>query len=76
MDARKVRVYIKDSLLKPYERARLSGTEQQILGRLGIPTESEVSRALYQAARDRIRRRQDSLLGKQQGLEACPNGDV
>jgi hypothetical protein len=42
MDARKVRVYIKDSLLKPYERARLSGTEQQILGRLGIPAESEV----------------------------------
>jgi hypothetical protein len=43
MDARKVRVYIKDSLLKPYERARLSGTEQQILGRLGIPAESEVN---------------------------------
>lgn len=42
MDARKVRVYIKDSLLKPYERARLSGTEQQILGRLGIPAASEV----------------------------------
>jgi hypothetical protein len=43
MDARKVRVYIKDSLLKPYERARLSGTEQQILGRLGIPADSEVA---------------------------------
>jgi hypothetical protein len=43
MDARKVRVYIKDSLLKPYERARLSGTEQQILGRLGIPAASEVA---------------------------------
>ena len=44
MDARKVRVYIKDSLLKPYERARLSGTEREILGRLGIPADSEVSR--------------------------------
>jgi hypothetical protein len=43
MDARKVRVYIKDSLLKPYERARLSGTEQEILGRLGIPADSEVA---------------------------------
>lgn len=42
MDARKVRVYIKDSLLKPYERARLSGTEQQILGSLNIPTETLV----------------------------------
>jgi hypothetical protein len=43
MDARKVRVYIKDSLLKPYERARLSGTEQQILRRLGIPADCEVA---------------------------------
>jgi hypothetical protein len=42
MDARKVRVYIKDSLLKPYERARLSGTEQEILGRLGIPPTTDV----------------------------------
>jgi hypothetical protein len=42
MDARKVRVYIKDSLLKPYERARLSGSEHEILGCLGIPVESEV----------------------------------
>jgi hypothetical protein len=44
MDARKVRVYIKDSLLKPYERARLSGTEREILGRLGIPADSKVAR--------------------------------
>ncbi len=43
MDPRKVRVYIKDSLLKPYERARLSGTEREILGRLGIPADSEVT---------------------------------
>jgi hypothetical protein len=42
MDPRKVRVYIKDSLLKPYERARLSGTEREILGRLGI-ADAEVS---------------------------------
>lgn len=42
MDPRKVRVYIKDSLLKPYERARLSGTEQQILSRLGVSAGSEV----------------------------------
>jgi hypothetical protein len=43
MDPRKVRVYIKDSLLKPYERARLSGTEQQILRRLGIAAGGEVA---------------------------------
>jgi hypothetical protein len=43
MDPRKVRVYLKDSLLKPYERARLSGTEHQILGRLGVPADSEVA---------------------------------
>lgn len=43
MDARKVRVYIKDSLLKPYVRERLSGTEAQILARLGIPTDREIA---------------------------------
>jgi hypothetical protein len=31
MDARRVRVYLKDSLMKPYERARLLGTERKIL---------------------------------------------
>ena len=36
MDPRKVRVYIKDSLLKPYERDRVSGTEQDILAVLDI----------------------------------------
>jgi len=36
MDPRKVRVYIKDSLLKPYERSRLSETEQAVMGRLAI----------------------------------------
>jgi hypothetical protein len=43
MDPRKVRVYIKDSLLKPYERARLSRSEQQILNSLSVPAESEVA---------------------------------
>ena len=43
MDPRKVRVYIKDSLLKPYERARVSGTEQEILGALGIDPALEVA---------------------------------
>lgn len=43
MDPRKVRVYIKDSLLKPYERTRLSHTEQQILTSLEVPVDSEVA---------------------------------
>jgi hypothetical protein len=43
MDARKVRVYIKDSLLKPYERARLSGTEHRILQCLGLTADMEVA---------------------------------
>lgn len=45
MDPRKVRVYIKDSLLKPYERARMSGTEQDILAVLDVaPTLDVVHR--------------------------------
>jgi len=36
MDPRKVRVYIKDSLLKPYERDRLSKTENAVLRRLDL----------------------------------------
>lgn len=43
MDPRKVRVYIKDSLLKPYERARVSGTEQDILAVLDISPSLEVT---------------------------------
>jgi len=42
MDPRKVRVYIKDSLLKPYERARVSGTEQDILVVLDVDPTHEV----------------------------------
>jgi hypothetical protein len=45
MDPRKVRVYIKDSLLKPYERDRVSGTEQDILAVLDVdPTLGVVHR--------------------------------
>lgn len=42
MDPRKVRVYIKDSLLKPYERARVSGTEQDILVVLDVDPTLEI----------------------------------
>lgn len=42
MDPRKVRVYIKDSLLKPYERARISDTQQNILSVLGVDPTIEV----------------------------------
>lgn len=42
MDPRKVRVYIKDSLLKPYERARVSGTEQDILAVLDVDPTLEI----------------------------------
>lgn len=42
MDPRKVRVYIKDSLIKPYERARLLASEPEIWRALGMtaPTEA------------------------------------
>jgi hypothetical protein len=43
MDPRKVRVYIKDSLLKPYERTRLSGTKERILTTLAVPMDAEVT---------------------------------
>jgi hypothetical protein len=43
MDPRKVRVYIKDSLLKPYERARLLETEGQIWRSLGLSPPTSVS---------------------------------
>ncbi|MBM3114248.1 hypothetical protein [Jeongeupia naejangsanensis] len=42
MDPRKVRVYIKDSLLKPYERARVSDSEQDILTVLDVDPTLEV----------------------------------
>ena len=37
MDPRKVRVYIKDSLVKPYERARLSLLESDVWRLLSVP---------------------------------------
>lgn len=37
MDPRKVRVYIKDSLLKPYERSRLLETEAEVWRALDLP---------------------------------------
>lgn len=41
MDPRKVRVYIKDSLLKPYERSRLLETEAEVWRALNlVPPES------------------------------------
>nr|WP_315301340.1 hypothetical protein [Raoultella terrigena] len=42
MDPRKVRVYIKDSLLKSFERTRISSTEQDILAALDIDPNLEV----------------------------------
>jgi hypothetical protein len=42
MDPRKVRVYIKDSLIKPYERARLLAAEHHVWDALGIPPPSEI----------------------------------
>jgi hypothetical protein len=39
MDPRKVRVYIKDSLLKPYERARLSETEHAVMRQLSLSSD-------------------------------------
>ena len=43
MDPRKVRVYIKDSLIKPYERARLLENEDEIWRLLGVPRPTEVA---------------------------------
>ena len=37
MDPRKVRVYIKDSLVKPYERSRLSLRESDVWSQLSFP---------------------------------------
>jgi hypothetical protein len=41
MDPRKVRVYIKDSLLKPYERERLLRTESEVWRLLALPVVTE-----------------------------------
>lgn len=46
MDPRKVRVYIKDSLLKPYERRRLSLTEEDVWAAFGV-TPSPVAKESF-----------------------------
>ena len=43
MDARKVRVYIKDSLIKPYVRARLSLSETEVWRLLGLTATDRVA---------------------------------
>src|SRR4051812_21124517 len=43
MDPRKVRVYIKDSLLKPYERARMLRTESEVWKLLELPDPKELA---------------------------------
>ena len=43
MDARKVRVYIKDSLVKPYVRARLSLNEAEVWRLLGLTSSDRVA---------------------------------
>lgn len=45
MDPRKVRVYIKDSLLKPYERARLLENETEIWRLLGMSVPTAIAEA-------------------------------
>lgn len=45
MDPRKVRVYIKDSLLKPYERSRLLQTGSQVWDRLGLQEPQDFAEA-------------------------------
>lgn len=45
MDPRKVRVYIKDSLLKPYERTRLSESEDRVWRALSLPVPRACERA-------------------------------
>lgn len=43
MDPRKVRVYIKDSLVKPYERARLFSNEEDVWRILGLEPPEAIS---------------------------------
>lgn len=45
MDARRVRVYIKDSLVKPYVRARLSLNEAEVWRLLGLTDEDRTVHA-------------------------------
>ena len=56
MDARKVRVYIKDSLVKPYVRARLSLNEAEVWRLLGL---SSVDRSVHNYIKPHGRRTED-----------------
>lgn len=48
MDPRRVRVYIKDSLLKPYQRARLEDGLERVLAALNLePTKIVMKKAFY-----------------------------
>ena len=56
MDARKVRVYIKDSLVKPYVRARLSLNENEVWRLLGL---TSVDRSVHAYIKPHGRRTDD-----------------
>lgn len=56
MDARKVRVYIKDSLVKPYVRARLSLNEAEVWRLLGL---TAVDRVVHVYIKPHGRRTED-----------------
>lgn len=47
MDPRRVRVYIKDSLLKPYQRARLEDGLERVLASLDLEPEKTIAKAAF-----------------------------
>lgn len=47
MDARKVRVYIKDSLLKPYLRSRLQDDWERVLLAINMDEQEAIFRRAY-----------------------------
>jgi hypothetical protein len=54
MDARKVRVYIKDSLLKPYSRARLEDNTNTVLLAAGLSEERAAIKDTYDKPHGRV----------------------
>lgn len=54
MDARKVRVYIKDSLLKPYLRTRLENGAEEIFFAAGLGQASAQVRSTYEKPHGRL----------------------
>ena len=54
MDPRKVRVYIKDSLIKPYRRARLEDGLERVLAALDLDLEKTVVRAPFYKPHGRL----------------------